>query len=142
MSAAENKELVRRYFEEVWNKGRREAIEQMCSPTGVVHGLDGSGTRGLKELLAFHTRMQSAMPDQRVNVEALIAEGDLVTVRWTRTATHTGHGLQLAPTGKQLAFAGVSIFRIENGKIAEGWNCYDRLGMLQQLGVVPATAAL
>lgn len=142
MSVSENKALVRRYFEEVWNNGRGDMIDELCAADSVVHGLDGKTTSGRDALKAFHAKIGGAFSDQSVRIEALIAEDDLVTVRWTRTATHSGHGLGVAPTGRKIAFAGVLILRVNDGKIVEGWNCYDRLGMLQQIGQIPASTAL
>ena len=142
MSIEANKALVSRYFDEVWNQGRSESIDALCAADGVVHGLQGEKTQGLDQLKAFHARLQQAFSPQRVVIEEMIAERDLVTVRWSRTATHSGHGLPIAPTNTQLKFHGVSIMRVEHGKIVEGWNYYDRLGMLQQLGQIPATLSI
>jgi steroid delta-isomerase-like uncharacterized protein len=130
-----NKALVRRWFEEVWNKGRPEAIDEMFAQHGVAHGL-GPDLRGPQEFKPFHAAYRSAFPDVQFEIEGMVAEGDEVAYRWTATATHRGGGLGFAATGRRVTFSGIGIVRIENGKLVEGWNAFDRFGMLQQLGVV------
>ena len=134
MSEAENKVLVRRWFEEAWNKGRAEAIDEMCAPNAVVHDLGGQDTSGLDALKAFHSKFHDAFSNHRVRLDEIVAEHDLVAVRWTRTATHSGRGLGFPATNKTVTFGGMLFLRVENGKLKESWNCYDRAGLLQQLG--------
>ena len=87
--SAENKALVARWFDEVWNRGRREAIDEMFAPDGKAYGL-GEGMRGPEGFKAFHAQFRGAFPDVRVEVDDMIAEGDQVAYRFTATATHTG----------------------------------------------------
>jgi steroid delta-isomerase-like uncharacterized protein len=133
--SAENKALVRRWFEEVWNKGRVAAIDELLGANGVVHGLGGD-MQGPDAFKPFHAAYRDAFPDVKIELEDLIAEGDKVAFRWSATATHKGSGLKIAATGKPVSFSGMGVIRVESGKLIEGWNIFDQLGMMQQLGVV------
>jgi steroid delta-isomerase-like uncharacterized protein len=84
---------------------------------------------------------RAAFPDLKITVEAQIAEGDLVVTRWSSTGTHEGDLPGLPASHNKVTVTGIGIDRIENGKIVEGWNNWDTLGMMQQLGAVPAGAA-
>jgi steroid delta-isomerase-like uncharacterized protein len=137
--SAENKVLVRRWFEEVWNKGRAAAIDEMLAPNGVVHGL-GPAPQNNAEFKKFHTAYRNAFPDVSIQIEAMVAEGDLVAARWHGKATHRGDGLGFAATGKPIHFSGMVFVRIEGGKLVEGWNIFDQLSMLQQMGLVTLPA--
>ena len=121
-----------RWFEEVWNKGRREAIAEMLLPDAVIHDAakDGKGPEGF---YPFFDRLQAACSNIRVNVEQTIVENDLVCVRWSCTMRHTGDGLGLPATGKPLKTTGISIVRVEGDKLVEGWQNWDMLGMMEQI---------
>jgi steroid delta-isomerase-like uncharacterized protein len=133
--SAENKLLVRRWFDEVWNEGRTDAIDDMFAADGVAHGL-GPDLRGPEEFKPFYAAYRSAFPDIRFEIEGMVAEGDEVAYRWTATATHRGPGLGFSATDRPVSFSGIGILRVRDGKLVEGWNAFDRFGMLQQLGVV------
>ena len=135
--SAENKALVQRWFDRVWNEGRAEAIDEMFAADGVAHGL-GQDLRGPSEFKVFHATFRGAFPDVRVQIDDMIAEGDKVAYRFTATGTHRGGDLGFAATGRPVRFLGMGSVRIANGRIVEGWNVLDQLGMLTQLGVVPA----
>lgn len=130
-----NKAIVRRWFEEVWNQGRVESIDAMFSADGRVHGLGDlpPGPAGFKP---FHAAFRQAFPDMRITIDDVIAEGDLVAYRFTARATHRGAGLGFDATNRRAEFTGMGFARIRNGKLVEGWNNFDELGMFQQLGVV------
>ena len=136
-----NKQVVRRWFEEVWNQQKTESIARMMTPDAVVHGLGAGSMTGPAAFAAFQQAYVSAMPDFRIVVEDLIEEDDRVVARWRATGTLTGPGLGLTPTGKQINLLGVTIARIHDGQIAEGWNAFDTLAMHQQLGTLPEVAA-
>jgi steroid delta-isomerase-like uncharacterized protein len=133
------KVLARRWFEEVWNQGRETAISELMSPDGVVHGLgpDQHGPDGFKP---FFTMYRDAFPDIQVTIESIVSEGDLAAVRWTAVGTHKGNGLGFPATGKRVELTGMAFLRAENGRLIEGWNNFDQLGMLQQVGVVSLPA--
>jgi steroid delta-isomerase-like uncharacterized protein len=136
----ENSILIRRWFEEVWNRGRMEAIDEMASPDVVGHGQAQHATDiGLKEFKPFVMGFRSAFPDMKVTIDHIIEQGDKVVARWTATMTHAGEFLGIAPTGKKATITGTSIQRISGGKIVEGWDNWDQLGLLVQIGAVPAT---
>ncbi len=86
------------------------------------------------------TLYRTAFPDLRLTIEDIIAEGETVMARWSYRGTHKGDLSGIAPTGKQFNISGVTIARLLNGKIAEGWVNWDALGLMQQLGVVPELA--
>ena len=136
----QNKTLIRRWFDEVWNRGNPAAIDEMLASNAVVHGLgfDLHGPAAFKE---FQTAYRTAFPDIRLQVDEVVAEGDLVVARWSGSGTHSGDTLGFAGTGKRAHFTGMAMARIQGGKIVEGWNNFDQLGMLQQLGVVTSPAA-
>ena len=127
--------LARRWFEEVWNQGREAAIGELMSTVGVVHGL-GPDLHGPEGFRPFFKAYRDAFPDIKVTIESIVSEGDLAAVRWTAAATHKGNGLGFPATGKRVELTGMAFVRVENGKLAEGWNNFDQLGMLQQMGVV------
>ena len=132
----ENKALVQRWFAEVWNHGSSDAVDQLMSADAVVHGL-GEPMTGPEGFKRFHAAYREAFPDVQVEVQDLIAEGDKVAFRWIATATHRGGSLGFAATNRNVRFEGMGIIRVRRGKLVEGWNTFDQLGMLQQLGVVP-----
>ena len=124
--------LGRRWFEEVWNQQRREAITRMLAPDSVLHdgGIDTVGPDGFH---AFFDRLNATLSDLHLNVEDEIAEGDKICVRWSCKAKHTGDGLGFAPTGITIHVTGISILRVAGGKVIEGWQNWDMLGMLEQI---------
>lgn len=131
MTEAE-RNLGNAWFEEVWNKGRREAIADLLAPDAVLHeaGMDSVGPQGFYE---FFDRMNAAFSDVRITIQDTISEGDRICVRWTCSCKHTGDALGHPPTQKTVHLTGITIMRIANGKLAEGWQNWDMLGMLEQI---------
>ena len=140
MSAEENVELIRRWFREVWNEGRTQTIYDLLAPDGVGMGEleDGSPLRGPVEFAAFAERIRGAFPDIKIVVEDAFGVGDKVVARWSGTMTHRGDHLGMPATGKKVRMTGISIARIRNNQIIEGWDNWDQLGMLKQIGVYSA----
>jgi steroid delta-isomerase-like uncharacterized protein len=135
----ENKALVRRYFEEIWDKGNLDLIDELFTTNFVRHGpttTEGEvrGLEGFKSLVSMY---RSAIPDLRVPIEDLVAEGDRVVTRWTARGTHQGELMGNAPTGNQASVTGITIDRISGSKIEEEWIDYDTLSLMQQIGAVP-----
>jgi steroid delta-isomerase-like uncharacterized protein len=134
-----NSEFIRRWFEEVWNQGRVEAIDEMFAADGVAHGLSGDkdnpvrGTAGFK---AFHESFRGAFPDIKVTVLDIVTEGDKVAALCEVRATHTGGTLGFAATHKPVEITGMTICRIRDGKIAEASNVFDFLTLYRQLGAI------
>jgi predicted ester cyclase len=140
---SENKALIRRWIEEVWNHGREELIEQMRAPDTIATGL-GEGTqksRGQAPFKAFYNNLRGTFRDLHLKIEDIIAEGDKVVVRFSAEGTHTG-GLLAPATGRKVGFAGIIIARIANSKIAESWNNIDQLGLFRQIGALPSDSGL
>ena len=136
---AANKALIRRWFEEVWNKGRVEAIDEMFAADGVAHGLSdepGKTMKGPDDFRPFHDIFRGAFPDIEVVVEDTIAEGDLVAARCSVRGKHTGDHLGVAASNAPVEFTGMAIVRIKDGKIVEAWNNFDFLAMNRQIGII------
>ena len=132
---SEIKALARRWFDEVWNQGRTAAIDEMLAPTAVVRGLGQGDLVGPAAFKTFHAAYREAFPDVQLRIDAVVEEHDVVAVRWSGHGTHQGGSLGFAATGRPVRFSGVTFMRVENGRLVEGWNVFDQLGMLQQLGV-------
>src|ERR671920_27443 len=123
MSVEENKDLVRREQEELWNhSGNLDSAEELFA---------ADQAEAAKQEAADFRR---GFPDVISTIEDLIAEGDKVVARWRSRATHQGAYMGIAPTGKEVEFTGISFYRIEGGKIAQSWNIEDQLGLLRQIG--------
>jgi len=133
---AENKAVVRHCADEIFSQGKLDLVDQLYAPNYVYHGPDGE-MKGPESVTQAVTMYRTAFPDIRVKVEDFIAEGDKVVARYTITGTHQGDLMGIAPTGKPIMMSGISIHRIADGKIVEEWDIYDRMGMMQQLGVIP-----
>ena len=134
-----NKALIRRWFEEVWNKGRADAIPEMFAADGVAHGLSDDAAkplRGPAGFLPFHAQFREAFPNIEVVVEDQIAEGDMVATRCSVCGKHTGDSLGFAATQVPVEFTGITITRIKDGKIVEAWNNFDFMKMYRQLGAI------
>ena len=135
----QNKALVRRWFEEVWNKGRADAIGEMLTEDAIVHGLsedESKPLRGPAGFLPFHAQFREAFPNIEVVVEDQIAEDDMVATRCSVRGKHTGDSLGFAATQSPVEFTGVAITRIKDGKIVEAWNNFDFMKMYKQLGAI------
>jgi steroid delta-isomerase-like uncharacterized protein len=133
------RDLGRRWFELVWNQGQRDAIAEMLSPDALIHDASAD-TRGPDGFYAFYDRMRTAFSDVHVTIEDNISEKDRLCVRWLFTARHTGNGIGIDPTGRSVRITGISILRVANGKLVEGWQNWDMLGLLQQIQDTANTA--
>jgi steroid delta-isomerase-like uncharacterized protein len=137
-----NKAVVRRLLDEVWNKGNLSLVDELFTPTFEFHDAStpdlGRGPESEKKRVALY---RNAFPDLRITIEDMIAEGETVVTSWTCRGTHKGVLSGIAPTGKQITISGITVGRFAHGKIAQGYANWDALGMMQQLGVVPQLAA-
>jgi predicted ester cyclase len=125
MSAEENKSLVRREQEELWNhSGDLDAAEELFAA--------GEAEAAKQQAADF----RRGFPDVTSTIEDLIAEGNKVVARWRSRATHRGDYMGIAPSGKEVEFTGISIYRIEGNKIAESWSVEDQFGLMRQIGAV------
>ncbi len=125
--------LALRWFEEVWNQRRTDTIDELLTDESVCYSESGP-LRGSRE---FKERGQavflSAFPDMQMTVEGTVAEGDEVVVRWSARATHLGDGLGFPATGRAVSFRGMTWIRYGNGKMIEGWDCWNQAGLIQSL---------
>jgi steroid delta-isomerase-like uncharacterized protein len=135
----EEKTLAHHWFEEVWNKGRAEAIDEMFAEDAIAHGLGDAGgneLRGPADFKPFFYSFRAAFPDIQVTVEETVSEGDRLAARCTVTGTHAGEGIGFAATNQPVTFTGMCMLRIKDGKIVEAWNNFDFMSMFQQLGAI------
>jgi predicted ester cyclase len=135
----ENEAIVRRAFDEI-AQGDLAVADEIITEDFVRHDLGGTmpdaeGPEGVKRLIAG---IRVAFPDIETTLDDVMSGGDRVVVRFTARATHKGQFQGIAPTGRRATWAGVNIYRVANGKIQETWQLADSLGMMRQLGVVPA----
>ena len=134
----ENKAIVRREIEEVFSaQGDLDVADEIFAPDYVGHDAispeDAHGPEGAKETARMY---RNAFPDVQLSIEDQVAEGDKVVTRWIGSGTHQGELMGIAPTGNQVRVDGITISRIEDGKIAEEWDIYDALSMMQQIGAI------
>jgi steroid delta-isomerase-like uncharacterized protein len=139
VSAEENKALARRVIEEMFNEGNLDVADEILAPDYVDHDPSSpQEIRGPEGLKAFVGMARSAFPDTHIRIEEQVAEGDLVATRYVVSGTQEGEMEGIPPTGNRVEFSGISIDRFSGGKLAETWDNYDALGMMQQLGVIPS----
>jgi predicted ester cyclase len=136
-----NVEVVQRWFEEVWNQKRLQAMDELADAKVVSHG-HAPHDIGLPEFKAFAKSLLAAFPDIHFVLESPMAEGDKVATRWRAEMTHKGDYMGIAPTGRKISISGMSMARIQNGKFVETWDSWDQLGFLTQLGLVTPPALL
>ena len=137
MSTETNKTLIRRFWEGVFNQKNLQVIDEVCTADMVYHSPTGpiQGREAFKQFIAMYL---NAFPDFHITIEDMVSEGDRVAVRQTTTATHQGELMGIPPTGKHISISGIHITRVVDGKAVEDWGSDDMLGLLQQLGVIPA----
>ena len=134
MSTDSNKAVVRSFIQQVFQKGRPEAVDDLVTSDFVSHGLPGSGPDVMKQAIE---RVGLALSDATFDVHDVVAEGDLVAVRLDSTATQSGEFMGMPATGKTYTIEELHLFRISDGRVAEHWHQMDAMGMMQQLGAMP-----
>ena len=137
MSEEENKALVRREFDEIWNGGQLEVMDEVYAADLAYHSPGSPDIHGPEGLKPVAEMLRNAFPDIRFTLEDMVAEGDMVAVRWTLTGTNQGELMGVPPTGVPVEFEGNSIIRFDGGKYAEIWSSWDVRVMWLQLGVNP-----
>lgn len=139
MSPVDAKTLVRKFIEEIWNKGNLGVVDEIVATNYVRHDPAtpdvSPGPEGLKQLV---TAFRNAFPDLHFTIEDMLVEGDKVVTRYSSSGTHKGEFMGIAPTGKYGTSSGIGIGRIVNGQVVEEWVHWDTLGTLKQFGVIPA----
>jgi steroid delta-isomerase-like uncharacterized protein len=137
MTPENNKTLVRRWIE-LWNNQNVAAVDELVTTDFVRHDPNTPEVRGATAEKQLITMVLTAFPDIHFTIEDLVAEGDMAAGRYTLRGTHQGEWLGIPPTHKAVTLTVSEFYRIAEGKIAEQWVLLDALGMLQQLGVIPA----
>jgi steroid delta-isomerase-like uncharacterized protein len=132
----QNKAIAKRAFEEILGQGHFALAEQLYAKDFVNHGIHHDAS--LEEDQAALKGWHQAFSDIAIVPEKLIAEGDLVAIYWIARGTNTGTGNGLPATGKKAELAGITIWRIVDGRIREEWSAFDQLSMMRQLGLLPA----
>jgi steroid delta-isomerase-like uncharacterized protein len=139
--SAENKAIARRLLEEAFNSGNLDVVDELVAPEFVNHDAAlPEPTTGIEATKANITGYRNAFPDLRLTIEQQVAEGEFVTTRWSARGTHQGDLMGMAATGKQATVTGITLDRIVEGRFVESWTKWDTLGLMQQLGVIPALA--
>jgi steroid delta-isomerase-like uncharacterized protein len=133
-----NEEIVRRWVE-VWNEQNLDAVDDLLAPDFVRHDPNSPEVRGPAAERQFIELYLTAFPDLHFTIEELVSNGDTVAVRLTAVGTQRGELLGLPPTGKTVRIAVMEMYRIADGRIAEQWVVMDALGLLKQLGALPAS---
>lgn len=128
--------VARQWFKEVWDEGREDAIDRLMHPDAVAHGLGAEAIRGPVEFKPFFRTFQDALGDLEIEVVRTVVQGDMVAAHCHVVARHIGDSLGARATGRPLDFWGMSILRVRDGQIVEGWNCFDFLSFYQQIGWV------
>ena len=139
--SADIKEIAQRLMEEGWNNRRLAVVDEVIDPAYKYHDPNSpdfaQGPEGYRARILFY---EKAFPDMHFVVEDVIAEADRAVIRWHASATHQGELLGIPATGRSISGPGMSIMRFENGKIVEDWCVWDTLGVLRQIGALPASA--
>jgi predicted ester cyclase len=141
MTAEENKAVVRRLFQEVFNEKRLDRADEFVAPGYIDHGAVPGQAPGLEGAKQQRWAMYfAAIPDMHATIDDMVAEGDKVTVRYTVRGTHQGQLLNIPPTGKRFQMEAISIYRLADWKIVEQWEKSDTLELMRQLGAMPPPA--
>jgi steroid delta-isomerase-like uncharacterized protein len=136
--STENKEIVRRIYDEVWSQGRFETIDELYAPTFSMDDPLAPGVQGPDGYRQYAKGMFAVFPDLKIAVEEQVAEGNKVATRWRATGTHKGELMGIPPTGKQGSTTGLTITHLVDGKVVSETSEWNALGLLQQLGVIPS----
>jgi steroid delta-isomerase-like uncharacterized protein len=134
------KALLQQWFDEVWNQGREEMIDELLAKDAPIFGL-GEGdvdVRGPSGFKPFFRNFRTSFPDLKIRIEDCIAEADKAVARVVFEGTHSGDGLGVPATGRRVRVAGIVIVYSSEGKLIAGWNSWDKLGLLRQIGAIPA----
>jgi predicted ester cyclase len=137
--AGENTRWVHRWFAEVWNQADGNAVDSaidaMMADDAVMHGLGEAGrdTNGTVPFKQFNARFRSAFSNIDIRIDATVEEGDMIAARWTGTMMHSGDGLGLPATNRPVTVTGMSMARLRNGRMVEGWNNWDTMELMQQI---------
>ena len=130
--ATANKQLVRRFYEEVYGDWNMMLVDEVVSPRFVSHDWPEDGSIGPQGFRVFYAAIRTALPDARYEVDDLISEADKVVVRWRLLGTHLGDFRGIAPSGRAITLEGIAIYRVAGGRLVERWVVTDLYGVLQE----------
>lgn len=138
-----NVNLMKRWFKEVWEERRPETIAELFAADAPAYGTSDAGVdiRGPEQFREFYERLIGSFSDMKFTIEDTLDVDDKVVLRWTATMRHTGDKLGFRASGRPIRITGVTIARIANGQIVEGWDNWDKLAMLQQIGAIHLAAS-
>jgi predicted ester cyclase len=128
-----NKALVRRFYEQVYDRENLAAIKEFIDPNCVAHLSTDRTTRGPVAIKQAVARLLAAFPDLVVTIEGQMTDGDQVITRWRLEGTHRGEWQEIPPTGRRVRMMGITIFRLAGDRVVESWETADELGLLQQI---------
>lgn len=144
--ATESETVIRRWFAEVWNERNLERVNELWAAEGIAHGLAEGGAddvHGPEAFRRFIESMLAEFDDFQIHIEDVISDGDRVAARWVASGNYRGATLAPdIPAGRRVRMTGMTMARVANGQIVEGWNNWDIMGMMRQLGTPPAVARL
>ncbi len=138
MSTEDSTAVVRRFLDEVISRGNMAALDETCAPDLIWHGGSVGEFRSREEFKQGVSPFFSAFPDLRVTADDVLSEGDKVVCRYTWDGTHRGDFFGVPATSRRVTVSGMSVYRVAGGKIVEEWWLEDLLGLMQQLGAIPA----
>lgn len=137
MRTEENKAVVRRYAEQVWNGGDLTAVEEFIAPDYVRHDpglpMEVRGPDGVRAVIVAY---RTALPDLHLTLDDTLADGDKVVLRLDVRGTHQGDLMGIPPSGRAVEITAIEIFRLDGGKIVEQWVAVDNLGLMRQIGAL------
>ena len=136
--AQDNVTIMRRWFDEVWNNGKIATIHELMAADCVGIGQAGPEVeiKGPHAFQVFVEKLRGAFPDIHVTIEDAFASGDKAVARWSATMTHRGDHLGLPASNKQVRITGISMVQVANGKIVAGWDNWDQMTMLKEIGAI------
>ena len=137
----QNKDLARRFYEEVLNRGDIDRVDELCTADIVDHEAPPGTPEGIEGVKMFARMMREGFPDLRVTVEDIVAEGDRVAARAQFTGTHQGEFMGVPPSGNRVEYEAIDIVRVVDGKAAEHWGVTDNMALMEQIGAFPQEAS-
>jgi steroid delta-isomerase-like uncharacterized protein len=140
MTTDEIKSFITSYTEEVWNQHSVDAMDQYYTADYAHHDVSGPDVRTLSDYKQWATMLLAGLSNFHVSIDDLIAEPGKAVKRWTASGLHDNTFAGIPPTGKEVQFSGVSVYRLAEDRIAESWYIYDMFGLLQQLAAMPTAA--
>src|ERR1700737_3338117 len=138
----DNRQIVQRFMDECWSQGNLNAVSELVADDCRYHDpVFPSLTSGAENISQHITTCRNGFPDLNFTIDDTIAERNEVVIHWTGRGTHKAPFLGMAPTNKPVTVSGTSIFRIENGKVAEQWSDWNLMSLMEQLGVAATPTA-